>query len=80
MNILSCKGMRRMVVLSGLMFFSGMLLQVLLNVVDAENALSTTYIPYLAFTFTLLSPILLLTTVVVSLLPGEEKKMNSCEH
>jgi len=72
--------MRRLVVLSGLMFFFGIVLQILLNVVDTQSLASTTYVPYLAFTFTLLSPILLLTTVVVSLLPGEEKKMNSCEH
>jgi len=72
--------MRRLVMLSGLLFLFGIVLQIFLNVIDAESAVAATYVPYLAFTFTLLSPVLLLTTVVVSLLPGEEKKMNSCEH
>lgn len=80
MLILSCKGMRRMVIAAGSLFLFGILLQVLLNLLEPAYASLPAFVPYLAFFFMLVGPILLLITVLVSLLPGEAKKMHSCEH
>ncbi len=80
MFLLSCKGMRRLVLLSGVLFSLGIVLQLLMNVLLPDSQYLPSFVPYLGFFLILISPVLLLTTVVISLLPGEAKKMRSCEH
>ena len=80
MFLLSCKGMRRLVTLSGLLFASGIVLQLAHNVWMPSDPMLASLIPYLAFVLILCSPVLLLSTVVISMLPRESRKMQSCEH
>ncbi len=80
MFLLSCKGMRRMVLLSGILFSLGISLQLIMNILPPDSQYLPAFVPYLGFFSILISPVLLLSTVVISLLPGEAKKMGSCEH
>jgi hypothetical protein len=80
MFLLSCKGMRRLVTLSGLLFAVGVVLQLVHNIWMPNDPLFVSLIPYLAFILILCSPVLLLSTVVISMLPGKSRKMQSCEH
>jgi hypothetical protein len=72
--------MRRLVYAAGLIFMLGISIQIVLNLFEPGNTSLPAFLPYLAFVFMLLGPSLLLVTVVVALLPGEAKKMHSCEH
>ena len=80
MYVLSCKGLRRMVFLSGVLFSLGIMLQFLMNILLPGSTLLPSFVPYLAFFSILASPVLLLSTVAISLLPGGAKKMQQCEH
>lgn len=80
MFLLSCKGMRRLVLLSGSLFSLGIAMQLIMNITEPSSPYLPSFVPYLGFFFILISPILLLSTVVISLLPGDAEKMQSCKH
>lgn len=80
MALLSCKGMTRLVFLSSSLFVLGLSLLVCINLFGVGGDILPSYVPYLAFFFTLLSPVLLLVTVLMTMFPRESKKMQSCEH
>lgn len=80
MFLLSCKGMRRLVFLSGVLFALGMVVQLLYNIISPSDPMLASMVPYLAFFLILFSPVILLSTVIISVLPGESRKMQSCEH
>ncbi|MEN8179302.1 MAG: hypothetical protein ABFS39_11905 [Pseudomonadota bacterium] len=80
MFLLSCKDMRRLVLLSGVLFSLGIAMQLIMNITMPSSPYLPSFVPYLGFFFILVSPILLLSTVVISLLPGDAEKMQSCKH
>jgi hypothetical protein len=49
----------------------------LLNVLQPEMVPGQSYLPSIAFFLILAGPVILLTSVVVTLLPGAKKKMDS---
>jgi hypothetical protein len=72
--------MRLMVVISGALFMLGIILQAIANVFGPVVFSTPNYLPYAAFFCILVGPALLMFTVILSLLPGESRKMNSCRH
>ena len=76
MFFLSRKGMRFLLMVSGALFLFGVMMQMLLNVLQPEMIPGQSYLPSIAFLLILIGPVILLATVVVALVSGENKKMD----
>lgn len=75
-----CKDMRCMVVVSGVLFFLGIVLQVLINIFQSHLPNLPSFFPYLGFIFIIIGPIILLVAVVVSTLSKVAKNKHSGKH
>jgi len=80
MFFFSCKSMRRLVMLAGFVFFTGICLQLCSNLFSLGEVLSSSYVSYTAFLLVLSGPTLLLSTVVLALLPSRRERLETCEH
>ena len=80
MLVLNRKGMHRLIYASAILFLLGMALQMVMNLFEPGNPAIPAFLPYLAFSLLLLAPLLLLGSVLMALLPGDAKKMDSCGH
>jgi hypothetical protein len=68
MVILSCKRLRRVVLLAGVFLIVGMFLEVIAHLF--ASPLNLAFIQPLALCMVLASPVIILLTVVISLIPG----------
>lgn len=71
--------MRRLVLLSAWLFLLGILMQLLMHAGLPGSPIVLSFVPYVGFFAILVSPLILLSTVVISLLPGDAEKMQSCK-
>ncbi|MCB1857177.1 MAG: hypothetical protein KDI63_02845 [Gammaproteobacteria bacterium] len=76
----SCSVMRATVLSSALLFAFGLAAQLPAVVEWAEPTLTPALISYLGLLAMLLSPIVLVAAVVVSSLPGINRRLGSCQH
>lgn len=74
MLVMNCKGMRRLVFASASLFLLGMALQLVMNLFEPGDSAILGFLPYLTFCLLLSAPLLLLGSVLLALLPGENKK------
>jgi hypothetical protein len=79
MVILNHKGMRRLVSISTVVFLLGMALELVLNLFEPSHVQFPAYLHYLTFYLMMAGPLLLLSGLVFTLLPGIEKKIHSWE-
>ena len=80
MLVLKCNGMRRLVVLAGLLFVLGIALQFVANLIGLNSGVASTQILYVGFFLALSSPMVLLSTVVFAVVTGKSEITSNCEH
>ncbi|MCU7845893.1 MAG: hypothetical protein KZQ93_18830 [Candidatus Thiodiazotropha sp. (ex Monitilora ramsayi)] len=76
MSILNCKRLRQVVILAGVFLIAGMFLEVIAHQLLATSSLIL--IQPIALGMVLASPVIILLTVVISLIPGLSLK--DCVH
>lgn len=76
MSFLNCKHLRRFVSLSGALLIGGMLLEVLAHQLASD--VNLLLIQPIALGMVLISPVIMLMTVVISLIPGV--RLKDCAH
>ena len=77
MELITCQNMRRFVVAAALSLAAGVLLLVLAPVLPETLAL---YTLYTAFPLLVGSPLVMVSGLVLSLLPGSAQKLEHCNH
>lgn len=68
MTILNCKRLRRIVMLSGSFLIVSMFAEVIAHLLSSSFA--TSYVQSVALVMLLASPVVMLLTIIVSLIPG----------
>jgi hypothetical protein len=76
MSFLNCKHLRRVVSLAGVLLIGGMLLEVVAHLLVSD--VNLLIIQPIAFGMVLISPVIILMTVVITLIPGVSLK--DCIH
>lgn len=78
--ILGCKTMREGVVVSFVFFAGAMLLFLAARYVVPSVGLLQQVVLFFALVLILLAPVVLLSTFLISVLPGAREKLGKCEH
>lgn len=78
--ILGCKTMREGVVVSFIFFAGAMLLFLAARYVVPSVGLLQQVVLFFALVLILLAPVVLLSTFLISVLPGAREKLGKCEH
>lgn len=78
--ILGCKTMREGVVVSFVFFAGAMLLFLAARHVVPSVGLLQQVVLFFALVLILLAPVVLLSTFLISVLPGAREKLGKCEH
>lgn len=78
MNLFTCEKLRLAVVVAGALLLMGFVLQVPRALVGADLPLSTTLLSGVGLAAVVLSPLLMLTTAVLALLPGVSGRLGLC--
>lgn len=77
---LGCKTMREGVLASSIFFLAGILMILAGTRVVPDVAYMQHVVLLLGFLLLLLAPLILISTFLLSVLPGARKKMDNCEH
>lgn len=80
MLVLGCKTMREGVVASFIFFILGMLLILVAAKLLPEIWYLTHIVMFLGFMLLLFSPIILISTFLLSVLPKAKEEMDNCDH
>ncbi len=78
--ILGCKTMREGVVISAVFFAAALLLFLAATHVVAAVGPFQPIVLFLALVLIVLAPVVLISTFLISVLPGAREKLEKCEH
>ena len=78
--ILGCKTMREGVLVSAVFFFAAILLFLAVQHVIPQIAVVQHVVLLLALVLIVLSPLVLISTFLLSVIPGAREKLEKCEH
>lgn len=78
--ILGCRTMRDGVVVSAIFFVAALLLFVAVRYVLPELAYLQQIVLFFALVLIILAPIVLVSTFLLSVIPGAREKLDKCEH
>ncbi|SDW68062.1 hypothetical protein [Thiocapsa roseopersicina] len=78
--ILGCRTMRDGVVVSAIFFVAAILLFVAVRYVLPELAYLQQIVLFFALVLIILAPIVLVSTFLLSVIPGAREKLDKCEH
>lgn len=78
--ILGCKTMRDGVVVSAIFFVAALLLFMAVRYVLPDVAYLQQIVLFFALVLIILAPIVLVSTFLLSVIPGAREKLDKCEH
>ncbi|CRI67680.1 hypothetical protein THIOKS1750007 [Thiocapsa sp. KS1] len=78
--ILGCRTMRDGVVVSAIFFVAALLLFMAVRYVLPELAYLQQIVLFFALVLIILAPIVLVSTFLLSVIPGAREKLDKCEH
>jgi hypothetical protein len=78
--VLGCKTMREGVVVAAVFFIGGLLLTLAAQHVVPSTLHMDHAVLFLGFVLLLLAPIVLVSTFLISVLPGVRHKLDQCDH
>ena len=78
--VLGCKTMREGVVASSVFFVAGVLMMLAATYVVPDVAYLKHIAMFLGLVLMLFTPIILISTFLIAVLPGAKEKMDTCDH
>jgi len=78
--VLGCKTMREGVVISAVFFVAAVLMILAANYVVPHIAYMQHIVMAVGFLLLLLAPVILISTFLLTVLPGAKEKLDKCEH
>lgn len=80
MSKINCKFLRRSVIIAAVLLLLGIALQAPRLLLDGQFPLAATLLSGTGLLAMVLSPVLMVTTAVLTMIPGIAKELELCEH